>query len=83
VGKEFAARHDTAIIMLLWGCGLRRAELGRLKFEDIDWQNDVVLMLGKGRKQRACPFGKAADRALDRYLRARDAHRRLSPGDRL
>ena len=34
-----------------------------------------VLMLGKGRRQRACPFGHKTTQALDRYLRVRGGHR--------
>lgn len=80
-GKDLEARRDTAIIMLLWDSGLRRAELARLKVEDIDWHNDVVVVMGKGRRPRSCPFGRATGRALDRYLRVRAHHRRANLPD--
>jgi integrase/recombinase XerC len=35
----------------------------------------VLLVLGKGRRQRALPFGHTAGAALDRYLRARPRHK--------
>ena len=36
---------------------------------------DVLLVLGKGRRERTLPFGRNAGEALDRYLRARARHR--------
>ncbi len=39
--------------------------------EDVDLDQDVVYVLGKGRRERACPFGRRTAMALDRYLRQR------------
>ena len=38
---------------------------------DVDFELNVVLVLGKGSRSRACPFGRKTAQALDRYLRAR------------
>jgi site-specific recombinase XerD len=54
---------------------MRRQELVDLKVSDVDFESNVAVVLGKGRRQRACPFGRMAAVALDRYLRARVAHR--------
>ncbi len=78
-GKEFADRRDAAFIRLFLDTGMRRAELAGLKVEDIDFDHNVALVLGKGSRPRACPFGKRTAVALDRYLRARAKHR---DGDR-
>jgi site-specific recombinase XerD len=72
-GKGFEARRDTAMIMLLLDTGARRAELVDLKLGYVDLDL-VVLVLGKGRRERALPFGHKAGAALDRYLRARARH---------
>jgi integrase len=56
------------------GTGMRRAELLGLRVDDIDLDLDVAIVLGKGRRQRACPFGKKTSMALDRYLRVRSRH---------
>jgi integrase/recombinase XerC len=67
-GKGFEARRDTAMIMLLLDTGARRAELVDLKLAHLDLDLDVLLVLGKGRRERALPFGHKAGVALDRYL---------------
>jgi site-specific recombinase XerD len=74
-GSGFGARRDTALIMLLLDTGARRAEMVGLKLTDIDLDLDVLLVLGKGRRERTLPFGHKAGEALDRYLRARARHK--------
>jgi site-specific recombinase XerD len=74
-GKGFEARRDAAMIMLLLDTGARRAELVDLKLAHVDLDLDVLLVLGKGRRERALPFGHKAGAALDRYLRARARHK--------
>ena len=56
-GADFDARRDTAIIRLLLDTGMRRAELAGLKLDDIDMDQQVAIVMGKGRRPRACPFG--------------------------
>ena len=51
------------------------AELSGLRLDDIDLENGVALVLGKGRRPRGAPFGRKTARALDRYLRVRARHR--------
>jgi site-specific recombinase XerD len=63
-GKGFEARRDTAMIMLLLDTGARRAELVDLKLVHVDLDLDVLLVLGKGRRERALPFGHKAGAAL-------------------
>jgi hypothetical protein len=74
-GRGFEARRDTAIIMLLLDTGGRRAELADLQVVHIDLDLDVLLVLGKGRRERALPFGHQAGEALERYLRVRARHK--------
>jgi integrase len=64
-----------AVILLMMDTGMRRSECANLKVEDIDFDHDVAVVLGKGRRSRSCPFGKKTALALDRYLRARAKHR--------
>lgn len=82
-GSGYEERRDTAIIRLLLDTGMRRAELVGLRGAltatgelqgDIDFEQDVALVMGKGGRPRACPFGRKTARALDRYLRMRTRH---------
>jgi site-specific recombinase XerD len=73
-GKVFEDKRDTAIVRLLVDTGMRRAELLGLRVIDIDFDQDVALVIGKGSKGRACPFGSKTVLALGRYLRLRSGH---------
>ena len=73
-GKAFTARRDTAIIRTLLDTGGRLSEVARLKVNDVDFNLDVLYVMGKGRRGRSVPFGRRTGLALDRYLRARRRH---------
>lgn len=74
-GRAFDDRRDAAIIRLFLDTGMRLSELAGLHVGDIDWDANVAIVLGKGRRQRACPFGRKTAQAIDRYLRIRAGHR--------
>jgi integrase/recombinase XerC len=65
--------RDKAILELLYGCGIRNAELTGLNLNDIHWANGVILVRGKGQKQRYVPLGDAAAQAVRAYLGERSA----------
>ncbi len=73
-GTSFPCRRDTAIVMLMIDSGARRAEIVSLRLGDVDFDYDVARVLGKGRRERALPFGRKTAVALDRYLRVRAKH---------
>ena len=75
VSKDAASwpARDRAILEMLYGCGIRNAELVGLNLEDIHWANEAVLVRGKGQKQRYVPLGDAAAQALRAYLAERSA----------
>ena len=60
--------RDRVIFELLYGCGIRNAELVGLNLGDIHWANEAILVRGKGRKERQVPLGDAAAMALRDYL---------------
>jgi site-specific recombinase XerD len=74
-GKDFDARRDTALLMMLLDAGPRRSELLGMRLEDIDPEYGVVIVRGKGGRLRALPYGNKTAMALDRYLRTRSRHR--------
>ena len=64
--------RDRAILEMLYGCGIRNAELTGMNLDDIHWANDAILVRGKGQKQRYVPLGDAAADALRAYLLERE-----------
>lgn len=67
--------RDKAIIELLYSSGLRLAEIANLNISDIDFPQGLILVTGKGDKQRQLPLGKMATTALQAWLAIR--HERL------
>src|SRR5262249_54203992 len=63
--------RDRAIFELLYGCGLRNSELVGIELGDIEDANGVILVRGKGKKQRYVPLEGAAAEALDAYRQVR------------
>ena len=56
--------RDTAVIEVLYGCGLRISELVNLLWRDVDMEERWLVVLGKGSKERRVPFGSCAQKAL-------------------
>lgn len=74
--------RDRAMLELAYGAGLRVTELCGLSQEELRLDQELVVVRGKGGKQRVVPFGRQAARALARYLdagRPRLLQGRLSP----
>ncbi len=65
--------RDAVIFELLYGCGIRNAELTGLNLADIHWANEAILVRGKGQKQRYVPLGDTAAQAIRVYLAERQA----------
>jgi len=63
--------RDGAILELLYGAGLRVSELTGLEEGSLDFQQNLVRVLGKGSKERIVPFGSRARLALERWLSLR------------
>ncbi len=74
--------RDRAMLELAYGAGLRVSELCGLTIEELRLDQELVIVKGKGGKQRVVPFGRQASRALARYLdggRSRLLEGRISP----
>lgn len=65
--------RDKAMFELLYGSGLRVAELVNLDIQDIDLTNQICRVLGKGNKTRLAPIGSKSKTAIEKYL----PHRQL------
>jgi integrase/recombinase XerC len=62
------AERDRLILELLYGCGIRNSELTGINIEDIHVRQGLILVRGKGKKQRLVPFGDSAQIAMRNYM---------------
>jgi integrase/recombinase XerD len=67
--QEAALRlRDRALLELMYACGLRASEAADLRVGDVQMESGIVLVTGKGNKQRIVPLGKPARAAVSEYL---------------
>lgn len=62
-------KRDKAILELLYGTGIRVSELVGMDVTSLDLSYGYIRVFGKGSRERLVPLGKAANQALDAYLR--------------
>ncbi len=70
--EDFSSVRNRTILMLLYGAGLRRSELVKLKILDIEWKNRRIRVFGKGKKERIVPIPPALSSCLRQYLEKRE-----------
>jgi integrase/recombinase XerC len=71
-GDELTTR-DRALMELLYSSGLRLSELTGIDLGSLDLKDRTVQVLGKGKKSRLVPVGRAAVTALRAWLKQRNA----------
>jgi integrase/recombinase XerC len=62
-----ASRRDVAVLETIYSCGLRVSELCGLQAGDIEWNEHLVRVRGKGKKERLIPIGETALKAIRMY----------------
>lgn len=67
-GDEPLIQRNRMILEILYGSGLRVSECVGLKLRDIDFENHVFLVHGKGDKERYVPFGTFAEEAMQLFI---------------
>lgn len=67
--SEPGGERNRAIVELLYGCGLRVSELVNLRISDLHFDEDFILVTGKGDKQRIVPVGHTAVKQVNQYIR--------------
>lgn len=70
-GRDFEALRDKLILSLLYGTGIRLAELMHLKDADIHRTEFLVKVLGKRNKERIIPYPRNLNPLVEEYLAAR------------
>ncbi len=60
--------RDKAIFELMYATGIRCSELVNIKLVDLDLDNRIIKVMGKGRKERMVLFGSKAAGVLEKYL---------------
>jgi integrase/recombinase XerC len=70
--REYMVARDSAILEMLYSTGMRINELVKLPEDSIDLLSGVARVRGKGKKERLCPLGSPATRALMKNLELRE-----------
>ena len=74
--------RDCAILEVLYASGARVSELCGLDLDDIDYQRNTILVLGKGNKERTIPLGNPAMKALNNWIKnARSEMANIASGE--
>lgn len=79
VGNEPSSLRDRALLEMLYGAGLRISEAVGMDIDDVDAHERLVLVRGKGSRERLSPYGEPAAVALQRWLHAREAWEPTTP----
>lgn len=61
-------QRDDALFELIYSCGLRISEACDLKISNVHLNEHIILVHGKGDKERLVPFGGNADTKLNNYI---------------
>jgi integrase/recombinase XerC len=75
---DVLAARDKAMLEVLYSSGIRVSELVELDMADMDLQEGVLRVRGKGRKDRLTPIGSQAIKAVQRYFELRSADPKMN-----
>jgi integrase/recombinase XerC len=78
---DVLAARDKAMLEVLYSSGIRVSELVELDMADMDLQEGVLRVRGKGRKDRLTPIGSQAIKALQRYFELRTSDPKMNQPD--
>ena len=76
--KTSKDKRDKAIFETFYSTGIRISELAFLNIEDIDKNDRLISVLGKGNKKRIVPIGKKAIKAIANYIETLDKKNKRS-----
>ena len=78
---DLLSARDKAMLEVLYSSGIRVSELVELEMADLDLQEGVLRVRGKGRKDRLTPIGSQAIKAIQRYFELRAVDSRCQGPD--
>ena len=67
-GNAATDLRDRALLEMLYDTGARVSEVVGIKIEDLDFDEELILVTGKGSKQRLVPMGVTLRNVMQRYL---------------
>ena len=73
--------RNRAILETLYGCGLRVSELVQLKISDLHEEEEYIVVIGKGNKQRLVPINKLALQHINLYRKNIRSHLTVKKGE--
>ena len=73
--------RDRAIFETLYSAGLRVSELVGINLDDLDLEDGLVRVRGKGKRERLAPVGRFAVKAIRAWIRQRSVADKQRPGD--
>jgi integrase/recombinase XerC len=77
--EDFKGVRDKLIILLLYGTGIRLAELLKLKERDFDMNGFLIKVTGKRQKERVIPYPRSINLLLQQYIEYRNREIGNSP----
>ena len=77
---DLLCARDKAMLEVLYSSGIRVSELVELEMQDIDLQEGILRVRGKGRKDRLTPIGSQAIKAIQRYFELRSIDAKSQQG---
>jgi integrase/recombinase XerD len=66
--SKIEGQRNTAIIEVLYGCGLRVSEVINLKLSNLHFSEELIKVVGKGSKERLIPIGSKAMNSIKIYV---------------
>lgn len=73
-GNRFVDVRNLAMVLLFLDTGLRLSEMAKIQLQDLDFDHEIIQVMGKGTKKRVVRMGKRTQKALLKYLLRREDH---------
>lgn len=79
--KSIIGYRDRTILEVLYTTGIRKEEVNTLTLNDVDYNDGLLRVTGKGKKDRVVPLGRIACRYLENYIKSVRPEQVKNPGN--